>query len=159
LLTPPSITFLRSTLATSATSPQDRRRSVICLASWVDTWPHGVQPIRTSFGHSEAKGSGHETARTSCGPLRVLGHSRRSTRRGCSGRTFFTTGGEPRVFGGPTISGQINRVKVDGIELTVLIADTQEASGAVRPHGIAVDVVWGKIYIHELETLSGSPFR
>lgn len=74
------------------------------------------------------------------------------------GELLFTTGGEPRCFGGPTIPGQINRVKVDGTELTVLIADTQAASGAGRPYGIAVDVVWDKIYYTHWRLFPGLHF-
>ena len=74
------------------------------------------------------------------------------------GELLFTTGGEPRCFGGPTIPGQINRVKVDGTELTVLIADTQAASGAGRPYGIAVDVVWGRIYYTHWRLFPGLHF-
>ena len=74
------------------------------------------------------------------------------------GELFFTTGGEPRFSGGPTVPGQVNRVKVDGTGLTVLIADTLAASGANRPHGIAVDVVGGKIYYTNWRLFPGLHF-
>lgn len=63
-----------------------------------------------------------------------------------AGDLFFTTGGQPRFFGGPTLPGQIQQVRTDGTGQTVIIADTLAATGAIRPHGIAVDLVSGKIF-------------
>lgn len=63
-----------------------------------------------------------------------------------AGELYFTTGGQPRFQGGTTPPGQINKVNLDGSGLTVIIPDTLVASGAVRPHGIAVDLIGEKIW-------------